>query len=55
MKKEKEKGLVFLCPYCKAQNFVSLERLKIKDSPLKCWVCSRDIPREVVEKQNKQL
>lgn len=42
-------ALVFNCPYCMGQNFVALERLKIKGSPVKCWLCGREIPWELLE------
>ena len=47
----RDKVLVFKCPHCGKQNLVSSERLKLaKKRPVKCWVCQKVIPVELIEK-----
>jgi hypothetical protein len=32
------------CGACSAQNFVSAERLAVRDTPPRCWECGRPLP-----------
>ncbi len=43
-------ALVFDCPHCGAQNFVSQERLRHRERTVTCWVCGRPLPWEFLER-----
>jgi hypothetical protein len=32
------------CVACSAQNFVSAERLAVRETPPRCWECGRALP-----------
>jgi len=32
------------CVACSAQNFVSAERLAVREAPPRCWECGRPLP-----------
>ena len=32
------------CGVCSAQNFVSAERLAVRENPPRCWECGRPLP-----------
>ena len=32
------------CGACSAQNFVSVERLAVRQNPPRCWECGRPLP-----------
>ncbi len=32
------------CGFCSAQNFVSAERLAVRQNPPRCWECGRPLP-----------
>jgi|GEM_PF-1644670 len=42
-------ALVFNCPHCGAQNFVSPERLKHREREVVCWVCHHPFSWEFLE------
>lgn len=42
-------ALVFNCPRCGAQNFVSPQRLKHREREMVCWVCRTPFSWEFLE------
>ena len=36
--------MIVHCGACSAQNFVSPERLAVRDVPPRCWECGRELP-----------
>ncbi len=47
-----DKPVVVKCPYCGKQNLIAPERLKlIEKSPVKCWVCQKIIPKDLILKK----
>jgi hypothetical protein len=40
--------MVVDCGICSAQNFVSRERLAMRDSPPRCWKCGRALAIDAV-------
>jgi len=36
--------MIVFCGTCSAQNFVSPERLAVRDIPPRCWECGRELP-----------
>jgi predicted Zn finger-like uncharacterized protein len=47
-------AMVFNCPHCGAQNFVSQERLKRREKTVACWVCSRPFSWKFLERTGKR-
>jgi hypothetical protein len=37
------------CGACSAQNFVSAERLAVREIPPRCWECGRPLPIDAVD------
>ena len=37
------------CGACSAQNFVSAERLAVRENPPRCWECGRPLPIDAGE------
>jgi len=38
--------MIFVCAACSAQNFVSAERLEVREIPPRCWECGRPLPTD---------
>jgi len=36
--------MILRCDACSAQNFVSPERLAVREIPPRCWECGRELP-----------
>jgi len=36
--------MIVYCGACSAQNFVSAERLAVREIPPRCWECGRPLP-----------
>jgi len=36
--------MIIRCNACSAQNFVSPERLAVREVPPRCWECGRELP-----------